>query len=292
MKILIEKLDYELYKTLFLDGDLEKLRTLWKNICENTVFLSEGMQIDNIDKGMCSTFRAPMICFMMLRFPDSVPARLYEKLVDLVIRRKDIANSIEFNGSYLDFLSLVLLNLNLKLADYQKDMIINLVADSYGIEEDKRYVHYEELLDMESPIVHKMVSGDIEVTVSEYEYELFAQGEVKKPGIIRKYKEKDNYRANILTNPNFSELEKAYVEKHILQDEEEFKHFMNYYVALLASKNGLGKDFTGDYVQSLSVDEIKELYASNLELCGEIVFIKRLLDKHYKGVSKLVRSVN
>lgn len=69
MKTITEKMDYDLFKTFFLEGNSEKMQTMWINICKNPGFLSEGMQIDNVTNGMCPSFRAPMICFLMLRYP-------------------------------------------------------------------------------------------------------------------------------------------------------------------------------------------------------------------------------
>ncbi len=291
MKTITEKMDYDLFKTFFLEGNSEKMQTMWSNICKNPGFLSEGMQIDNVTNGMCPSFRAPMICFLMLRYPELVPTDLYEKLIDLVIRRKDVANSIYVGGNYLDFLSLILVNPNCKLEDYQREMILGMIRDNYGIEEEKRYVSYDELLDMESPMVSRLVSGDLEVVVSEYEYEAFKNGEVKHPEIARKYKDKFDYRASILANPNFSEMEKAFVQDHMYRDEEEFKQFINYYTSLIASRSGLD-DFGVSYLSSITVDELREQFKNDPELLSEALFAKKLLDKHYQKENKLVRSVN
>ena len=125
MKVLTEKLDYQLYEEMFVNKDLSKVRELWKAICENPVFLREAMEIDKIANSSVLSFRAPMICFMMLRLPASVPEYFYSNLVDLVIRRQDVASSIDIHGTYIDFLSLVLGNCNLKLEDYQKDKIMD-----------------------------------------------------------------------------------------------------------------------------------------------------------------------
>ena len=291
MRTITEKMDYDLFKTLFLERDFSKIQILWSNICKNPGFLREGMVIDEVKRGMCPTFRAPMICFLMLKYPELVPNDLYEKLVDTIIRRKDIASSIYVGGTYLDFLSLLLVNPNCKLRDYQKTMILEMIRDNYGIEEEKRYVSYDELLDMESPMVSKLVTGDLEVTVSEYEYEAFKNGEVKHPNVTKKYKDKFNYRVNVLANPNFSEIEKTFVQEHVYRDEEEFRQFINYYISLIALKLDF-EDFGVDYLNSTTIDELNEQFKDSPELLSEILFVKKLLDKHYQRESKLIRSVN
>ena len=102
MKMLIEKLDYDLFDMMFRKHDFNSAHDLWSHIAKNSGVLTEAMCVDEIPNSMCPTFRAPMICFMMLKFPNSIPKGLYDKLVDKVIRRRDIATiglSISSNSS-------------------------------------------------------------------------------------------------------------------------------------------------------------------------------------------------
>ena len=107
MKMLIEKLDYDLFDMMFRKHDFNSAHDLWSHIAKNSGVLTEAMCVDEMPNSMCPTFRAPMICFMMLKFPNSIPKGLYDKLVDIVIRRRDIASSIVVGDNNLDFLSLV-----------------------------------------------------------------------------------------------------------------------------------------------------------------------------------------
>ena len=293
MKILTEKLDYDLFAAMFIEQDEEKVQTMWENICKNSVFLIEAIQIDNVTNGMCPTFRAPMICFMMLKFPNTVPRHLYEKLVDIVIRRTDIANSIYVGGIYLDFLSLILANNEYMIPDYQKERILNMVQSGYGLEEEKRFVTYDELLEMDSPVVAKLVAGDLEILVNEYAYESFQAGEVKHIGISRKYKGSIDYRSNIIINSSFSESEKAYVLERINQDEQEFVQFMNYFVSQIVVRHNLDRDIiTAADLKDISVDELQEQFKDNEELLKDLLFAKKLHNKHYQKESNLVRKIN
>ena len=129
---------------------------------------------------------------------------------------------------------------------------------------------------MESPMVSRLVSGDLEVVVSEYEYESFKNGEVKHPEIARKYKDKFDYQASILANSNFSEMEKAFVQDHMYRDEEEFKQFINYYTSLIASRSGLD-DFGVSYLSSITVDELREQFKNDPELLSEALFAKKII---------------
>ena len=293
MKILTEKLDYDLFAAMFIEQDEEKVQTMWENICKNSGFLIGAIQIDNVTNGMCPTFRAPMICFMMLKFPNTVPRCLYEKLVDTVIRRTDIANSIYVGGIYLDFLSLILANNEYMIPDYQKERILNMVQSGYGLEEEKRFVTYDELLEMDSPVVAKLVAGDLEILVNEYAYESFQAGEVKHIGISRKYKGSIDYRSNIITNSSFSESEKAYVLERINQDEQEFVQFMNYFVSQIVVRHNLDRDIIiAADLKDISVDELQEQFKDNEELLSDLLFAKKLCDKHYQKESNLVRKIN
>lgn len=291
MKILTEKLDYDLFEKMFIEQDLEGAHALWQNVCKNSAFLREAMQIEDVKDGMCPTFRAPMICFMILKFPNSVTKELYEKLVDLVIRRRDVASSINIGDNYLDFLSMILMNSDVKLNDYQKSLIINLVQDNYGINEDKKAVSYDELLDIESPLVVKFSGNGLEISVSEYEYESLQKGEVKKARNIRRYKDGNDYRKKIVTNPNFSELEKKYVAERIEQDEQEFRQFINYYLNQIMMKNSL-EELTPEYLRETDISEIKTNFGDNSDLITDLLFVKGLLDRHYREEISLVRKVN
>ncbi len=293
MKILTEKLDYDLFVAMFIEQDEEKVQTMWENICKNSGFLIDAIQIDNVTNGMCPTFRAPMICFMMLKFPNTVPRYLYEKLVDTVIRRTYIANSIYVGGIYLDFLSLILANNEYMIPDYQKERILNMVQSGYGLEEEKRFVTYDELLEMDSPVVAKLVAGDLEILVNEYAYESFQDGEVKHIGISRKYKGSIDYRSNIITNSSFSENEKAYVLERINQDEQEFVQFMNYFVSQIVVRHNLDRNIIiAADLKDISVDELQEQFKDNEELLKDLLFAKKLCDKHYQKESNLVRKIN
>lgn len=291
MKILTEKLDYDLFDMMFRKHDSNSVHDLWEQIINNPGILKEAMQIDEIKNSMCPTFRAPMICFMMLKFPNSVPADLYDKLVDMVIRRRDIATSIMIGDSHLDFLSLVLMNNENKLDDYQRNLIINLVRDNYGLEEEKRFVSYDELLEMESPTVARLSANGLDISVSEYEYELFQAGEVKKAHVTRGYKTGNDYRKELVNNASFSDWERDYVAQKVEQDEQEFKQFINYYLNQIAAKNGL-EDLTASYLREVSIADIRNSYSDNPDLVTDLLFVKGLLDKHYKEEMSLVRKVN
>lgn len=291
MKMLIEKLDYDLFDMMFRKHDFNSAHDLWSHIAKNSGVLTEAMCVDEMPNSMCPTFRAPMICFMMLKFPNSIPKGLYDKLVDRVIRRRDIASSIVVGDNNLDFLSLVLMNDKNILNNYQKEQIISLVRDNYGLEEEKRFVSYDELLEMESPMVARLRADGLDICVSEYEYELFKDGEVKKAQVTRGYKTSNDYRKKIVTNGNFSKWERDYVAQKIEYDEQEFKQFINYYLNLITTRNGL-EDITVSYLEEISSMDIRNSYGDNSELVTDLLFVKGLLDKHYQEEISLVRKVN
>lgn len=290
MKILTEKLDYDLFAAMFIEQDEEKVQTMWENICKNSGFLIDAIQIDNVTNGMCPTFRAPMICFMMLRLPASVPEYFYSNLVDLVIRRQDVASSIDIHGTYIDFLSLVLGNCNLKLEDYQKDKIMDLISSNYGFEENKLSVNYTELLAMESPVVARLHAKDLDVSVSEYEYEAFFNGEVKSADVTRRYKTASDYRTNALKNTSFSEFDRDMILTRINQDEFEFYQFINYLLKQLAFKGT--NDLSLEYIIVTSKEDLKVKFANDSDTLDEVLVIKGLVDKHYQEENTLLRRVN
>lgn len=293
MKVLTEKLDYQLYEEMFVNKDLSKVRELWKAICENPVFLSEAMEIDKIANSSVLSFRAPMICFMMLRLPASVPEYFYSNLVDLVIRRQDVASSIDIHGTYIDFLSLILDNGNLKLEDYQKDKIMTLISSNYGVEENKLSVNYTELLAMESPVVARIHAKDLDVSVNEYEYEAFFNGEVKNAGVVRRYKTASDYRIFALKNISFSEIDRDLILARLNQDELEFQQFVNYLLKQLVYKENSDMDSLNlEFIIATSREDLQVKFANDSDTLNEVLFIKGLVDKHYQEENALLKRVN
>lgn len=293
MKKLIEKLDYQLFEAMFVKKDLEETEKLWQAIRCNPLFLNDGMEIEMMKNSTVLSFRAPFICFMILRFPASVPKGIYEKLVDTVIRRKDVASSIFVAGTYLDFLTLILENPNLSLTEYQKNQIMHSIAYGYGIEENKLQVCYNELLDMESPVVAKFASDGLDVEVSEYEHEMFLNGEVKNASSVRRYKSAIDYRNRIGNNSNFTDFERAMVNERINQDEHEFLNFLNYLIGQICQKYGWDRESLNvNDIMAFSSLELENKFADNEEALSEIAFVKKLVDNHYQKESSLVRKVN
>ena len=140
-------------------------------------------------------------------------------------------------------------------------------------------------------MVARLRADGLDICVSEYEYELFKDGEVKKVQVTRGYKTSNDYRKKIVTNGNFSKWERDYVAQKIEYDEQEFKQFINYYLNLITTRNGL-EDITVSYLEEISSMDIRNSYGDNSELVTDLLFVKGLLDKHYQEEMSLVRKVN
>ena len=288
MKLLTEKLDYQLYEEMFIKKDLDEVSKLWKAICENPVFLSEAIKLDNMANSTVLSFRAPMICFMILHLPNSVPEYIYSNLVDLVIRREDIASFIDIHGISIDFMSLILNN-NLNLNDYQKNKIMDLISNDYGVFASKLSVTYNELLAMESPVVARMHTKDLDVSVNEYEYEAFLSGEVKNVSVVKRYKNSIDYRYFALKNSNFSQNDLDLILTRINQDEFEFYQFINYLLKQLIYKENI--DLSLEYIILSSKKDLQVKFADK-DILDEVLYIKELVDKHYQEENVLLKRVN
>ncbi len=289
MKYLTEKVDYQLYESLFIDKDLEETKKLWVQICKNPVFLRESIEIDAIANSPILSFRGPTICFMMLQYPESVPNEIYKKLVDLIIRRRDIVDNIWMYDNYISFLALLLENKDLKMTDYQRARIMDRVAGDFGFEENTTYVVYSDLLEMESPNVAHFAAGDLYISVSEYEYESFLNGEVKKTGAARKYRDQGDYRIRIMGNNNFTDIEKRSVLELIDADEMEFKAFMK---GLIIQLVGNDRDMTIEKLSMISVDELQSLYGDNPDVLEGLLIIKIVIEKHYRREKITLKRMN
>lgn len=289
MKILTEKLDYQLYDLIFIKNDYESARKLWNSVCQNPVFLKEAIVPTKVDNSGILSFRAPMITFMILRFPNLVQAEIYQAVADMVIKRRDIATTIAVAGKHFDFLTLVLKNSDWHLEKYQKDFIMQRVTNSFGVEEEKSIVSYNELIEMESPVVARMVVGDLDVRVTEYEWEMFTNGEVKNVNRVRKYKDSQDYRDSIIANANFQESEKEYVLDKIEQDEQEFRQLMNYLLSQIAVKYGIDL-LSVDALVGSTKEELEAQFGE--DALAEILLVKQIVMQHYQKESLLVRKIN
>lgn len=285
MKLITSKLDYELYRNLFIKKDLEETKKLWDAICQNPVFLREAIRVQG--KG---NFLAPTICFMILKFPKDVDDVIYQNLAATIINSSSVVSSLRVGKTLIDFLALIMGNKDLKLNDYQKKLIIDGVVRNYGMEEDRVEVSYDELLDFESLTVARFKNDALDISVSEYEKEVFDKDEVLIVQKSKRYKQALDYRREILDNGNFDEVTKDMVAKRIEQDEQEFKSFIDYILGNIYYEFGVTvavDELIGD-----SYEDLVLKFGQRQEVLTEIQFVKQLLDEHYQKANSLVRCVN
>ena len=96
MKIIAEKLDYELYKALFDEKDYNKAYELWQIISKNPAILNEALHLDGVKGNPIKSFVSPTICMMILKFPNSVPDEIYNK----VLKKMEQRGTCNINKNY------------------------------------------------------------------------------------------------------------------------------------------------------------------------------------------------
>ena len=290
MKIISEKLDYELYKALFDEKDYNKSYELWQIISKNPAILNEALHLDGVKGNPIMSFVSPTICMMILKFPNSVPDEIYNKVSRTVIENGNLANSIMAENTIVDMLSLIMQNKGLQLSKYQKDLIKERLYQNRGIQEDKKIVVYGLLLDIDSPQVAYYESNGLKVSVSEYEGQSFDKHEVKSYGDIKQIRSLRDFRLALLNNENFTDNEREAIANDIAVDELLFQRLIkDSLFEIFKNNNSLLDTISLEDIRDKSLAEILELVGNDKNLADDITLLKKVVDSHYKKVISLAR---
>lgn len=283
MRKIIAKVDYMLYEEMFFYKDLDAVVSLWEKVINNQVFLNSALEIVTT-KTSGKHFLSPMICLMILKYPELVPESIYDKLVRLVLQNPDVTSSIAIDESRkIDYLSLILKNPEVKLSDFETANIIKRVIQEYGIIENKKVAYYTILEDIVSPTIATYKSDTLEVKVSEYEFGAIESKNLLSLRDIQGFKSISDYRSAILTNSNFTEAQKRDVLNQMINDEVEFESMITSLLHELEVKYRIPESIhlSIDTLNSLTEEEIKDKVKDGDELIKELKMIKGLLIFRY-----------
>lgn len=290
MKIIAEKLDYELYKALFDEKDYNKAYELWQKISKNPALLNEALHLDGVKGNPIKSFVSPTICMMILKFPNSVSNDVYKKVSSMVIENGNLASSIMAEHTIIDMLSLVMQNNGLRLSKYQKDIIKERLYQNRGIQEDKKIVAYGLLLDIDSPQVAYYESNGLEVSVSEYELQSFLEHEVKSYGDSKQIRSLKDFRIALLNNDNFTDNERENIANDIAVDELLFQRLVKDSLFDILNNNGISLNTISlEDIRDKSLLELLELVGNDKNLADDITLLKKVVDSHYKKEMTLAR---
>lgn len=221
MQRIIAKVDYELYEALVLNKDVKKVEELWRTISQNSVFLSEAIKIVPKRKSNFKRFTSPMIVFMMLKFPDTVPTEIYKELVSKVLLDNSVARVVALeDGTSLDYLELILQNNNLILNDYQKDYILKQLRQEHSIITSENAVVYQKMDKVFSRVIATYSKDDFEVRVTEYESAKFDSGDIISCQIANCFRNPYSYHVAITENPNFQGISGNHLNDLVRKENE------------------------------------------------------------------------
>ena len=130
----IEKLDDELYISIYGKPRIGDYNEIWTKIKCNPEVLREAVQIkrDKVDEN--DIVKGLTICDLMLKDYKSVDIVAYNNLINSIYNNTDIARIVvngAANGGY-SFLLMSLWNHNLKLSKEQKDFAVNEAMNKIG----------------------------------------------------------------------------------------------------------------------------------------------------------------
>lgn len=146
----IDKLEHELYKTIYIDKSRTKYLELWSKIRQNNELLKEAIKLCKDKFNERDTVKAPTIAERVLYDYQNVDKDIYQELINLIYQNKDLARIVingASNGGY-SFLLISLFNFDLKLTEEQKIFAVDEAMNKVGTTRWKQIQSkYEKKLD-------------------------------------------------------------------------------------------------------------------------------------------------
>lgn len=222
MNTIINKIDYELNAAI--DFGYFEMINFWLKICDKKYILEQAISFieDNDHNKM---FFSPTICYMILKNPMDVEKDIYMKLVNTIIKNKELGKIAISNET---FLSLCLSNSSLELDENGVELIASAINDRYYPDPNgNTNITYEKLPKKENKVI-EYFDDRMKLDISSDDIEAF-----KKRSYI-----------NITVGDNTSEIEELTRLSGILALDSKIhnainKQFEKYLMEIeLISKNG------------------------------------------------------
>jgi len=130
----VDKIDDELYKTIYIDRDRIKFSKLWNEIKQDTNILKEAIKLCKDKFNQYDSVKGTTICEQILFDYKSVNPKVYQELINLIYSNTDIARTVingASNGGY-SYLLISLFNFDLKLTEEQKKFAVAEAMNKVG----------------------------------------------------------------------------------------------------------------------------------------------------------------
>ncbi len=253
----IKTINFELFKSIHLDGDGIKYLKLWNQIKYDRSILKEAISVEK-GKNNQDYIKYPVIAESMLINSTDVDQTSYDELIELVFSNSAVARTYidgKKKGCF-SFLLIALWNKKLELTKEQKGFAV--------IEAIKK------------------IQEDI---IQEYPYAKELNIDLSKTAIVHGISPYD-LRYYILKNDNWTYLEKVDLISKFWKTDEEFKEYIETLENEILSKIGnSGRRFSDNILQNIiyaysyyDLLEITNNEALTKELLKEIVFCRHLHD--------------
>ena len=136
----IEKIDGELYKSVYIDRIPYGRNEIWKNIKSSPETLRDAIKVVRNKWDSADTVRGLTICDAMLVDYSMVDPIAYSELIKQIYNNIDIARTVvdgAVNGGY-SFLLMSLFNQKLRLSKEQKDFAVSEAMNQMGTTKYKK----------------------------------------------------------------------------------------------------------------------------------------------------------
>ena len=267
----IEKLDDELYKSIYGNPRVGNYNEIWSKIKSNPDILREAVQIKRDKFNENDIVKGLTICDSMLKNYQSVDAVAYNNLINSIYTNKDIARIVidgASNGGY-SFLLMSLWNHNLKLTKEQKDFAVDEAMNKIGTtrwqqsEEDfSKKLDEEGITDNNTTFIN--VDGCTnpigEKAKTKYMNYMFSSLSKTQAHGIGEF----DIRYHILRNPNWSVEEKQKLIMDFWYDDEEYDEYLEQWEWNIVNDTA---NYKGDIITQFDRDYLYDYSYIDLLYC-------------------------
>lgn len=276
----IEKLDYVLYKSIYVKPRVGDYNEIWSRIKNNSEVLREAVQVKRDKFDEHDIVKGLTICDSMLIDYNSVDKVAYNNLINSIYTNTDIARIVMDGASNggCSFLLMSLWNHNLKLTEEQKAFAVNEAMNKIGttrwqqgIEELSKKLDDMGITDDNTTFID--IDGCInpigQKTGSQYMNHIFSTLSITQAHGIGEF----DIRYHIIRNPNWSLNEKRKLIVDFWCDNETYDEYLEQW------EWGVINDFTNFKDNPIFQLEKNDLYEYSYDILLKFYGNKEITDR-------------
>lgn len=276
----IEKLDYVLYKSIYVKPRVGDYNEIWSRIKNNSEVLREAVQVKRDKFDEHDIVKGLTICDSMLIDYNSVDKVAYNNLINSIYTNTDIARIVMDGASNggCSFLLMSLWNHNLKLTEEQKAFAVNEAMNKIGttrwqqgIEELSKKLDDMGITDDNTTFID--IDGCInpigQKTGSQYMNYIFSTLSTTQAHGIGEF----DIRYHIIRNPNWSLNEKRKLIVDFWCDNETYDEYLEQW------EWGVINDFTNFKDNPIFQLEKNDLYEYSYDMLLKFYGNKEITDR-------------